>query len=80
MPTYRFAFEVASEGKLPAREIQNMHAELEKYFKTVVLPTGSPVAQRSKAEVQTANEEIPYYVHQHDDDNRCDYCIEQADN
>jgi hypothetical protein len=60
-----------------SKDLREIHTELEKYLKTVVLPKGGALAVRTGAEVST--EDVLYGTHVHNsNDSRCAYCMEQA--
>ena len=79
MPNYRLTFEVLAGTSIASKELRNIHAEMEKYLRTVLLPVGNKVQVRTNAVVTVAEEDLSYHYHQHDGTNTCDYCTAMAD-
>jgi hypothetical protein len=78
MANYRFTFEVIAGSAINSSELRNLHTEMEKYLRTVLLPTGSKIEARSHTQVSSALDEVPYAVHKHNGGNRCDACYSQS--
>jgi hypothetical protein len=78
MANYRFTFEVLTGSTISAADLRNLHTEMEKYLRTVLLPTGSKIQARSNTQVSDALNEVPYAVHKHNGTNRCDACYSQS--